>query len=121
MNFIIRLLISTAAVMLTALLLPGVQIEGNSFFTALLVAIVLAFLNAVVKPVLTILSLPITFFTLGLFLLVINAIIILLADKLVDGFHVKGFWSALFFSIILAIINSILDNMSGNKRPEDTY
>lgn len=118
MNFIIKLLISTAAVMLTALLLPGVTIQNNSFFTALLVAIVLAFLNAVLKPIMIILSLPATIFTMGLFLLVINAAIILLADKLVDGFHVNGFWSALFFSIILTVVNGILEGLSGNKKQD---
>lgn len=118
MNFIIKLLISTAAVMLTALLLPGVTIQNNSFLTALLVAIVLAFLNAVLKPVMIILSLPATIFTMGLFLLVINAAIILLADKLVDGFHVNGFWSALFFSVILTLVNSVLEGLSGNKKQD---
>jgi len=115
MNFIVKILISTAAVMLAALIMPGVSIENNSFFTALLVALVLAFLNAVVRPVLTILSLPVTLVTLGLFMLVINAVIILLARGLVTGFHVSGFWSALFFSIVLAIVNSVLEGISGRR------
>jgi putative membrane protein len=109
MHFIIKLFISAVAVLITAYFLDGVTITNNQFYsgdsielnrftTALLVAIVLAFLNTIVKPLLTLLSLPITFFTLGLFLLVINAIIILFADKLVDGFKVDGFWTALWFS-----------------------
>lgn len=101
--------------MLAAVIMPGVSIENNSFFTALLVALVLAFLNAVVRPVLTILSLPVTIITMGLFMLVINAVIILLARGLVTGFHVSGFWSALFFSIVLAIVNSVLEGISGRK------
>lgn len=119
MNFIVRILISTLAVMLTTYFMSSVHIDGDhqhQFFTALMVAVVLAFLNAVIKPILTILSLPITFFTLGLFLLVINAAMILLADRLVDGFHVNGFWSALWFSIILAIVNSLLN---GLKRKDE--
>lgn len=118
MSFIVKILISTLAVILTAFFLRGVHLDGDhhqQFFTALMVAVVLAFLNAVIKPILTILSLPITVFTLGLFLLVINAAMILLADKLVDGFHVDGFWSALWFSVILAIINSILNGMKGRE------
>ena len=106
MNFIAKLFISSFAVIITAYFLDGVTIGNNQFYhngppelnkftTAVLVAMVLAFLNTIVKPILTILSLPITFFTLGLFLLVINAFIILFADKLVDGFKVDGFWTAL--------------------------
>ena len=124
MNFIVKLIISTIAVLITAYFLDGVTIGNNQFYsgdyvelnklsTALLVAIVLAFLNTIVKPILTILSLPITFFTLGLFLLVINALIILFADKLVDGFIVDGFWTALWFSLVLSLVSSILEMLKG--------
>jgi len=82
------------------------------------VAAVLAFLNTIVKPILTILSLPITFFTLGLFLLVINAFIILFADKLVDGFRVDGFWTALWFSLVLSLVSGILEAF-GTKKKND--
>ena len=126
MKFIVKLLVSTFAVLITAYFLSGVTIGNNQFYvgdsvelnhftTALMVAIVLAFLNTIVKPILTLLSLPITFFTLGLFLLVINAFIILFANKLVDGFTVNGFWTALWFSLILWEVNSILDSIFGNK------
>ncbi len=126
MKFIVKLLVSTFAVLITAYFLSGVTIGNNQFYvgdsvelnhftTALMVAIVLAFLNTIVKPILTLLSLPITFFTLGLFLLVINAFIILFANKLVDGFTVNGFWTALWFSLILWVVNSILDSIFGNK------
>ena len=114
MNFIIRILISTLAVLITAHFMPGVNID--SFGTAILVAIVLSFLNSLLRPLLILLSLPITIFTLGLFLLVINAAIILLTARLVDGFHVAGFWSGMFFSIVLSIVNSILDGI--RKRDE---
>ena len=96
------------AVLITAYLLPGVEIENNSFLIGLTVAVVLAFLNAVVKPIMILLTIPITFFTLGFFLLVINAFIILITDNIVDGFHVQGFWWALFFSLILSLVNAIL-------------
>lgn len=131
MNFIIKLLISSFAVLITAYFLSGVTIGNNQFYssgspeinrftTALLVAIVLAFLNTIVKPLLTILSLPITFFTLGLFLLVINAIIILFADKLVDGFKVDGFWTALWFSLVLSLVTSFLNIFNKKEEKADS-
>lgn len=129
MNFLLKLFISALAVIITAYFLDGVTIGNNQFITtaspqlnklvtALLVAIVLAFLNSIVKPVLTLLSLPITFFTLGLFLLVINALIILFADKLVDGFKVDGFWTALWFSLVLSLVSSFLDLIKGKEKEE---
>ncbi len=126
MNFIIKLILSAIAVIVTSYFLKGVTLgnssfyttsspEINKFITALLVAVVLAFLNTIVKPVLTILSLPITVVTLGLFLLAINAFIILFADKLVDGFKVDGFLTALIFSIILSIVTGILSLFNKEK------
>lgn len=117
MKFIIQLIISTLAVLITSYLLPGVEIVDSNFFTALIVAAVLSFLNAVVKPIMIILTIPITFVTLGLFLLVINAFIIMLAAKLVDGFHVNGFWWALLFSLILSLVTSVLEKI-GKKDEE---
>ena len=115
MNFIVSLIIRTLAVLITALLLPGVSIEGNNFFTAFLVSIVLAFLNAVIKPILIVLTIPITFFTLGLFMIVINAIMILITDYLVEGFKVDHFGWAITFSIILWIVNSILEGFRAKE------
>lgn len=108
MNLIFRLLLTAVAVFVLAYFLPGVELTGNEFTTALLVAVVLSVLNLLVKPVLVILTLPITIVTLGLFLLVINACIILLADKFISGFHVSSFWIALWFSVLLSILQSIL-------------
>jgi len=116
MRFIIQLIISTLAVLISAYLLPGVEIVGNNFFTALIVAAVLSFLNGVIKPIMIILTIPITVVTLGFFLLVINALMILLAAKLVEGFHVDGFWWALLFSLILSIVTSLLEGFK--KRDE---
>ncbi len=114
MTFIVNILVTAIAVLIAANLLPGVQVD--SFVTSLLVALVLAFMNAIVKPILTILTIPITLFTFGFFLLVINAGIILLTDKLVDGFSVNGFWWALFFSFLLSITTGILNMLMGSKK-----
>lgn len=114
MNWIIRFLLNGLAVVLTAYLLPGVDV--TDYWTALIVALVLAIANVIVKPVLIILTIPITIVTLGLFLLVINALIILLADYLVDGFYVDGFWWALLFSLILSLFNSLFDDLTKEKR-----
>jgi putative membrane protein len=99
-------------VFLTAYLLPGVSVE--TYLTAIWVAIVLALLNGFLKPLLVILTIPVTVVTLGLFLLVINAAIILLADNFVDGFVVNGFWWALLFSLVLSVITSVMEGL-GSK------
>ncbi|WP_299891691.1 phage holin family protein [uncultured Lacinutrix sp.] len=106
MNLIIRLLLNAIAVFALAHILNGVQVDN--YVTAILVALVLSILNLLVKPLLVILTLPITIFTLGLFLLVINGVIILLADKFINGFSVSNIWSAILFSILLCILQSLL-------------
>ena len=111
MNIILNLLINTIAVILLAYLLPGVTLGGNTIVSALIVAIVLALLNLFVRPILIIFTLPITIFTLGLFLLIINALIIMLADYLIDGFAVSSIWIALLFSILLSVLQSILHSI----------
>lgn len=116
MKFIIQLIISTLAVLITDYLLSGVEIVNGNFFTALIVAAVLSFLNAVVKPIMVILTIPITLISLGFFLLVINAAMVLFASNLVEGFHVDGFWSALFFSLILSFVTALLESVK--KRDE---
>lgn len=103
---IINLLISALAVYLTAWLLPGVSVK--SFWAALGVAVVIAVLNVLVKPLLTVLTIPVTVLTLGLFLFAIDAIIILLAGRLLDGFRVDGFWWALLFSIIVSAVTNLI-------------
>ena len=109
MKLIIRILISTLAVLITSYFLPGVHL--NNVISAIIVAVVLGCLNAVLKPILILFSLPAVIFTLGLFLVVINTVLILLTDKLIDGFHVDGFWWALLFSVLLSIVTSILNNI----------
>ena len=117
MKFIVNILVSAIAVLISAWLLPGVHV--TDYVSALLVAVVLAFLNAVVKPILTILTIPITFFTLGFFLLVINALMIMLASRIIPEFHVNGFWWALIFSLILSLVTGILNMFVGNNGKED--
>ncbi|HEY4874781.1 MAG TPA: phage holin family protein [Puia sp.] len=114
MAFVIRIIVSAVVAFGLSYILKGVHI--NQFTTALLLALVLAVLNAIVKPILIILTLPITIITFGLFLFVINAIIILLAGDLIKGFSVDGFWWALIFSFLLSIITSVLYNESVSKR-----
>ncbi|MCX7546756.1 phage holin family protein [Xanthomarina sp. F1114] len=106
MNLIIRILLTAVAVVVLAYLLPGVYVEG--YGAAVIVAVVLGLLDAFVKPLLVVLTLPITVITLGFFLLVINALIILMANKFISGFTVDGFWIALLFSFLLSILQSIL-------------
>ncbi|MBI3510081.1 MAG: phage holin family protein [Bacteroidetes bacterium] len=120
MNFIIKVIISTLAVLVTSYLLPKTMVHVDGFVTALIVAIVLAFLNAIVKPIMILLTIPATIFSLGLFLLVINAVIILIADYFIDGFKVYGFWSALIFSIVLTIVNSIFEAIRRNDEQRDS-
>lgn len=102
-----KILLTALAVIVLSSFLPGIDV-GSNYFTALIVAIAIAFLNMFVRPLLVFFTLPATLVTFGLFLLVINAIIVLLAGKLVDGFHVSGFWTALIFSILLSIFRSYL-------------
>jgi len=116
MKFILNIIITALAVLIVAYLLPGVHVD--TFSTSLLVALVLAFMNSIVKPILTILTIPITLVTMGLFLLVINAGIIIMTDKLIDGFEVSGFWWALLFSFILSITTSVLNALFGNSDNE---
>ena len=111
MGFIIKLLLTGVAVVISSYLLPGVHVDG--FGSALILALVLAILNAIVRPILVFLTIPVTFLTLGLFLLVINALIIMLADYIVAGFRVDGFLWALIFSIILSIVTAIIDLITG--------
>jgi len=106
MQLIIKLIINALAVMLGAYIIPGIAVD--SFFSALLVAAVVGLLNTFVKPILVFLTIPITILTLGIFLLVINVAIIKVAGILISGFVVHGFWPALFFSLFLSIVGSIM-------------
>jgi len=106
MNLILKLLLTALAVVILAKILPGVAVEG--YGSAIIVAIVIALLRLVVKPILVLLTLPITVITFGLFLLIINAIIILMAAYFVDSFQVASIWWALLFSLLLSLFQSLL-------------
>lgn len=106
MKTFLKILLTAVAVIVLANILPGVAISG--YVSAIIVAFIIALLNMFVRPLLIFFTLPATLVTFGLFIFVINAVIILLADKLVDGFAVSGFWAALFFSILLSFFRSAL-------------
>jgi|SRR5690554_6441239 len=106
MKIVLRILLTALAVVILSYVLPGVNVD--SMWTAIIVAVVLALLNFLVKPILVILTLPITIVTLGLFLLVINALIILFAENLIPGFMVSSFWQALIFSLLLTLLETIM-------------
>lgn len=107
MNLLVKILISALAVMVSQYILPGVNVD--TFFTGIMVALLLGLFNATIKPVLVILTLPITVITLGFFLLVINVFIIELAAGFLDGFTVDGFWWAVFFSFVLSFVTSVFN------------
>jgi putative membrane protein len=106
MNFVVRILLTAVVAFALSAVLPGIHFQ--SFWTAVVLALVLAVLNFILKPILIILTLPITILTFGLFLFVINAIIVLVAGKFVNGFSVDGFGWALLFSLLLSLLTSIL-------------
>src|SRR5690554_3221245 len=106
MKFIIKLLLTALAVMFLAEILSGVSVQN--YTSAIFVAIVVALLRLIVKPILVVLTLPITIITFGIFLLFINAIIILMASYLLGSFHVSSIWWALLFSLLLAFFQAIL-------------
>ncbi len=113
MNPLIRFLLSGVAVLLTAYLLPGVHV--TDYWAALLVAALISFSNLVIRPLFILFTIPITILTLGLFLLAINAMLILGVDYFVDDFQVDGFWWALAFSLILSLFNSLFTDLTKKK------
>lgn len=116
MKLILKILVTAMAVLILAYILPGVYV--TSYLSAILVAVVLGLLRLFIKPLLVIFTLPATIMTLGLFLLVINACIILMADYFVSGFAVKTFWWAFIFSILLSFVQSVLHNILGTNEEE---
>ncbi|GAB5555809.1 MAG: phage holin family protein [Schleiferiaceae bacterium] len=107
------LVVNTLSVLAVAYVLPGVHVA--SAWDAFWVAIVLAILNSTLKPLLVIVTIPFTILTFGLFLLVINAMIIFFAEGVLDGFTVDGFWWAVLFSFLITALNSFLYNLSGRE------
>jgi putative membrane protein len=105
-KWIIKVIVCAVNVFILAYILPGIEIKD--MLTALIVAVVLSFLDAVVRPILVILTLPATLLSLGLFLFVINAFIILIDAHFVGGFKIESFWHALLFSMLLSFFNSLV-------------
>jgi putative membrane protein len=114
MGFIIKVLITAVAVYVATYIIPGVHVD--SIRTTIIVALVLALLNTFIKPILIILTIPITIVTLGLFLLIINALMVKWSADLVHGFRVDGWWPALLVSLIVSVVSFIL---GGIARAED--
>ncbi|HSX40236.1 MAG TPA: phage holin family protein [Candidatus Saccharimonadales bacterium] len=110
MNILISWVLSAVVIMVSAYLLPGVHV--SSFLAALVTAVVLGIINAIIKPVLLLLTLPINIVTLGLFTFVINALLILLTSSIVPGFKVDGFLWALIFGIVLSLLNSFINQFN---------
>ena len=105
----IHWIVSAIAIGIAAYLIPGVLVTPVG---ALVLAVVLGIINIFIKPLITLLTLPITVVTLGLFSLVINALLVMLAGAIVPGFTVDGFWAAFFFAIVLALVNAVFNAMS---------
>ena len=114
MKFFLHCFVSALAIVITAYLLPGVHVDG--FITALILAVVLGVINAFLRPILVILTLPLTVVTFGLFLLVLNTLLIMGAAAIVPGFSVSGFWWAFLFGIVLALVNSFFRGVTESGR-----
>lgn len=109
MRFLLRVLLNAVAVMIAAWLVPGVVVSGPA--AAIVAGLLLGVVNALVRPVLLLLTLPFTLLTLGLFIFVVNAICFGLTAALVPGFHLTGFWAALFGSIVVSIVSWMLSSL----------
>ncbi|MCG2695474.1 phage holin family protein [Candidatus Parcubacteria bacterium] len=113
MSILLKWLVTAAAILITAYLLPGVSVSG--LWAALWLAVFLGIINIIIKPILIIFTLPINILTLGLFTFVINALLILLASSVIKGFEVSGFLAAFGFSIVLSIISYVLNSLFKQK------
>lgn len=113
MTFLIDWLLAAFAIIIAAYILPGITVSG--FFAAFVTAVVIGLINVFVKPLVTFPTLPINILTLGLFMFVINAVLIMLAGAIVPGFSVQSFWSAFLFSLVLSAINYLIFSLSGDK------
>ena len=110
MKTLIKLILMGVAVMISAYVIPNVYLDG--FFVAVVVAVILSVANFIIKPIVTLLTLPINILTLGLFTFVINAGMVLLVSSIVPGFTVVGWWAAILFSVVLSVIRGFLDMIS---------
>lgn len=109
----VRWLMLTVAIMAAAYLLPGIEVKG--VFSAFFAAAILGILNALLRPILLLLTLPLNILTLGLFTFVINALMLMMASGVISGFHIAGFWSAIFGSLIIGVISWLLTSMINDQ------
>ena len=114
MKLLVRWFLLAAALLLVAHLVPGVSV--TSFVSALVAALVLGLLNTLVRPVLVLLTLPVTLLTLGLFIFVLNGLLFWAVGSFVDGFHVSGFWSAVFGAIVYSLISWLLSALIPSRK-----
>lgn len=114
MRWLLAWAANAAALMILTYVMPSVHVKG--FGTALLVAVILGLINILVRPVLVLLTLPVTLLTLGLFLLVINGAMFMLADKLIDGFNVDGFVAAIIAALLYSVISWLIQTVLGVKK-----
>lgn len=112
-GFLVRVLVNAAAIYVVALIVPGVDVD--SVLTALGAGLVLGLINAVVRPILVVLTLPVTLLTLGLFLLVLNGLCLWLTSVVVTGFRVHGFWSAVFGALLVSIVSWLLTTFVSDR------
>ena len=106
MNFLLRILITALVAFGLAHFLSGIHVD--TYWTALIFALVLAVLNVLLKPILIVLTLPLTLITYGLFLVVVNTLVVLLASGFVRGFSIDNFWCGLIFALLLSLITTVL-------------
>ena len=118
MGFLIRLIVNAVALLVVAYLIPGIHVSG--FVGALIAALILGVVNAVLKPILVLLSLPLEILTLGLFTLVINALLFWLVGAIGFGMRVDGFWPAFWGALVMSIVSWILSAITGADRPART-
>lgn len=111
MKTLLHFVVSAIAILISAYLLPGVYVDG--ILAAFILAVILGVINTFIRPVLVVLTLPLTVVTLGLFILVINALLVMLASYIVPGFTVAGFWYAFLFGIVLAVVSYVLEMFEG--------
>ncbi|MEE9435645.1 MAG: phage holin family protein [Candidatus Adiutricales bacterium] len=112
-GLLFRWLISAVSLLIISYIVPGIEVQG--FFYALIAALFLGVLNAIVRPVLIILTLPLTILTLGLFLFVVNGIMLMLVSLVLKGFHVNGFWPAVLGALLLSVINWFSNSYINSK------
>ena len=107
-----NLLINTISIFAVGYILTGIQVD--SFLTAVIVAVVMAVLNVTLKPLLILITIPLTIITFGLFLLVVNVLVLYAAEALIGGFHIAGFWWAVAFSLLVSFVNGVLFGLDKN-------